>query len=121
MISAGTYSGSNTIPIAYAQITRDISYSDDESLYIFDRDLNFLGVIDEFISLRWRRKFFEAGEFELVVAPYENNIRLLQKDNLIMRSEYTEAAVIDTKSYSDDGKNVQLSVAGNFASYFLKR
>ena len=121
VISAGTYSGSNTIPIAYAQITRDISYSDDESLYIFDRDLNFLGVIDEFISLRWRRKFFEAGEFELVVAPYENNIRLLQKDNLIMRSEYTEAAVIDTKSYSDDGKNVQLSVAGNFASYFLKR
>lgn len=121
VISAGTYSGSNTIPIAYAQITRDISYSDDESLYIFDRDLNFLGVIDEFISLRWRRKFFEAGEFELVVAPYQNNIKLLQKDNLIMRSEYTEAAVIDTKSYSDDGKNVQLSVAGNFASYFLKR
>lgn len=121
VISAGRYSSTNTIPIAYAQITRDISYSDDESLYIFDRDLNFLGVIDEFISLRWRRKFFEAGEFELVVAPYENNLRLLQKDNLIMRSEYTEAAVIDTKSYSDDGKNVQLSVAGNFASYFLKR
>lgn len=121
VISAGMYSVSNTIPIAYAQITRDISYSDDEALYIFDRDLNFLGVIDEFISLRWRRKFFEAGEFELVVAPYANNLKLLQKDNLIMRDEYTEAAVIDTRSYSDDGTNVQLSVSGNFASYLLKR
>ena len=34
-------------------------------LNVYDRDLNFLGVIDSYSSLRWRRKYFEAGEFEL--------------------------------------------------------
>lgn len=122
VISAGRYSSTGTIPITYSQISRELTYSNDESLYIFDKKLNFLGVIDQFISLRWRRKYYEAGEFELIVAPYQNNINLLsKKDNIIIRQDYNEAALIDTVEFNDDGNNVQLKVSGNFLSYLTKR
>lgn len=122
VVSAGRYSGTNTIPITYSQISRELTYSNDESLYVFDKELNFLGVVDQFISLRWRRKYYEAGEFELVVAPYQNNINLLsKKDNIIIRQDYNEAALIDTIEFNDDGNNVQLKVSGNFLSYLTKR
>ena len=48
-------------------------------LYIYDRDLNFLGVIDTYTSLRWRRKYFEAGEFELHLTASKYNMALLIK------------------------------------------
>lgn len=121
VVSSGRYSNSKTVPIMYCEITREVSYSNDESLYVFNKNLDFLGVIDSFISLRWRRKYYEAGEMELVVAPYKNNIRLLQKDNIIIRKEYSEAAIIDTKDYNDDGTNVELTVTGNFLSIITKR
>ena len=34
-------------------------------LYIYSPDIELQGVIDGFSSLRWRRRFFEPGEFEL--------------------------------------------------------
>lgn len=122
VVSAGRYSSTGTIPITYSQISRELTYSNDESLYVFDKELNFLGVVDQFISLRWRRKYYESGEFELVVAPYQNNINLLsKKDNIIIRQDYNEAALIDTIEFNDDGNNVQLKVSGNFLSYLTKR
>lgn len=122
VISAGKYTATGTIPIAYADTTREISYSEDDALYIFDKNLNFKGVIDEFISLRWRRKYYEAGEFELVVAPYENNLKLLmEKDNIIIRQNYTEAALIDTISINESNNNIELNCSGRFLSYVTKR
>lgn len=120
VITSGFYS-SGTIPIVYSEITRELSYSTDNSLYVFDKYLNFLGVIDEYISLRWRRKYYEAGEMELCVANYKNNLKLLRKGNIIIRQNYTEAAIINLREYDDDGTNVMLKVSGNFLSFLLKR
>lgn len=121
IVSAGRYTATQTIPITYSEITRELSYSSDDSLYVFNKNLELVGVIDNFISLRWRRKYYEAGEFELVVAPFENNLKCLQKGNLVIRKDYTEAAIIDTKEYHDDGNNIELKVSGNFLSYLLHR
>ena len=62
-------------------------------LYIYDRDLNFKGVIDIYTSLRWRRKYFEAGEFELHLQATESNIHLFKRDSIIVRSESEEAGL----------------------------
>lgn len=122
VLTCNRLSTTGNTPILYSQISRELTYSSDESLYVFDKNLNFLGVVDQFISLRWRRKYYEAGEFELIVAPYQNNINLLsKKDNIIIRQDYNEAALIDTIEFNDDGNNVQLKVSGNFLSYLTKR
>ena len=60
------------------------------SLNVYDRDLKPLGVIDSYSSLRWRRKYFEAGEFELSLNLTKNNFKLLNYDNIIVRSDLTE-------------------------------
>ena len=122
VVSGGKYSSTNTAIITYSKVTREVSYSDnDDALYVFNDKIELLGVIDEFISLRWRRKYYEAGEFELVVAPYAKNLELLKKGSIIIRKNYTEAAIIDTKEYDDDGHNIELSVSGRFLSYLLHR
>ena len=46
---------------------------------------------------------------------------LSKKDNIIIRQDYNEAALIDTIEFNDDGNNVQLKVSGNFLSYLTKR
>lgn len=121
VVTANRYVNTNAIPILYSEISRDVNIAEDSSLYIFDKNLNFVGTIDEFISLRWRRKYYEAGEFDLVVAPFENNIEYLKKDNIIIRNNYTEAAIIDTLEFIDDGNNVEIKASGNFLSYLMKR
>ena len=109
-------------PIMLCQVSREVEYSGNEALYVFNKNLELLGVIDQFISLRWRRKYYESGEFELVVAPYANNLGLLfEKDRIIIRQDYTEAGIIDTVELTDDGNNVQLSVSGKFLSYLTNR
>ena len=90
-------------------------------LYIYDTYLNFKGVIDTYKSLRWRRKFFEAGEFELHLQANDRNIKMLKKDTIIIREDSQEAGFIIGIEINDDGKSTELIVTGRFLSYFLYR
>lgn len=94
------------------------------SLNVYDRDLNFLGVIDSYSSLRWRRKYFETGEFELSINPTINNYRLLNYDNIIVRSDLTENdefGIIESWKIKDTGEKVTISVYGKFGLSLLNR
>lgn len=93
-------------------------------LNVYDRDLNFLGVIDSYSSLRWRRKYFEAGEFELNINPTANNYRLLNADNIIVRSDLTENdefGIIDSWKFKEDKEKLTITVYGRFGLYLLNR
>ena len=46
---------------------------------IYDRDLNFKGVIENHTSLIWTRKYYEPGNFEIHAPITEQNLRLLAK------------------------------------------
>ena len=86
-------------------------------LNVYDRDLKPLGVIDSYSSLRWRRKYFESGEFELSLNPTPNNLKLLNYDNIIVRSDLTENdefGIIESWKFNDDGEKVTISVYGSF-------
>lgn len=90
-------------------------------LYVYDRDLNFLGVIDEYKSLRWRRKYFEAGEFELHLKVTAENIKLFQLDNIIVREESEESGFIKSILLTESDNSTELVVIGRFLSYLLYR
>lgn len=94
------------------------------SLTIYDRDLNELGVIDNYSSLRWRDKYFEAGEIELHINNSNNNRKLLAKDNIIVRSDLPEGenfGIIETWKFNDDGQKVSIVVYGSFGLSLLER
>lgn len=90
-------------------------------LYIYDRDLNFKGVIDIYSSLRWRRKYFESGEFELHLQMTEKNKSMFQKDDIIVRENSTEAGFVEGIEIIEDDKKSELVITGRFLSYILHR
>lgn len=94
------------------------------SLTVYDRDLNELGVIDNYSSLRWREKYFESGEIEIHINNSANNRKFLVKDNIIVRSDLTEddpPGIIETWKFQDDGNKVTIVIYGSFLLSLLER
>lgn len=95
--------------------------NDLECIYIFNTEMELQGIIDSFISLRWRRKYFEAGEFEIVIAPDPNNIDLIKSDNIVVRNNSIEAGIIENININDDGTQIEITISGRFLSAILER
>lgn len=123
VITSHHFSGTNTIPLHLLNLSRELSADseEDSSLFFFDKELNMLGIVDYFISLRWRRKYFEAGEFEIVLPVNEYTLQFIDTDVIVMRNNYTEAGIIETIEYSDDGTNEEVTLSGRFLSSLLER
>jgi len=64
-------------------------------LYIYSPAIELRGVIDVYSSLRWRRRFFEPGEFELHAPASAENIAMLAENNIIHRVDRKEAGIIE--------------------------
>lgn len=122
VITAHHYASSGTIPIHVLHLSRELSTNnEDSSLFFFDKNLEMLGIVDYFISLRWRRKFFEAGEFEIVLPVTDYIMRFVSTDVIVMRNNYTEAGIIETIEFSDNGTNEEVTISGRFLSSLLSR
>lgn len=90
-------------------------------IYVYDKNLNFIGIIDFFSSLRWRRKYYDYGEFELHIPINDQTKKFLAKDNIIIREDAIEAGIIESIKISDDSKKVEATVIGRFLSSILTR
>lgn len=123
VITAYRYSSTGTIPIYILNLTRELSADseEDSTLFFFDKELNMLGIVDYFSSLRWRRKYFEAGEFEIVLPVNDYVMQFIDKNVLVMRNNYTEAGIIETIEFSDNGTDEELIISGRFLSSLLER
>ncbi|WP_392486752.1 siphovirus ReqiPepy6 Gp37-like family protein [Haloimpatiens sp. FM7315] len=91
-------------------------------LYIFNRDLNLIGILDTFTSLRWIRRYFESGAFELHCDLNEETLKLLQRDSIIYKKDDLEAGYIETRQLKirQDGQEY-LEVRGKFLISYLDR
>lgn len=81
-------------------------------LYVFDKDIKLIGILDSFISLIWVRRFSSSGSFELYVPATEKYQNLLQKHRFIMRSDCDEAVYINSiieKWDEDNGRCIIVS------------
>lgn len=88
---------------------------------IYDRDLNFKGVIENHTSLIWTRKYYEPGNFEIHAPITEQNLRLLAKGNIISKRGSSEAGVIeDIENEESDLKN-EITAKGRFLSSYMDR
>ena len=63
-------------------------------LFIYDRQFNRLGTIDNHTELLWTRKYYECGEMELHCPVTPANMELLKPGNIVTKGDRTEAAVI---------------------------
>lgn len=89
-------------------------------LYIYNPDIELQGVIDGYSSLRWRRRLFEPGEFELHCKASPENLALLAEDNIIHRLDRDEAGIIEgiTIATADSGGD-EITATGRMGSSML--
>ncbi len=91
-------------------------------IYIFTEDLNFIGVIDSFISFRWVRRYHKAGEFELHLSLTNKGLSMLKKNYIIYKKGDAEAGVISYRELKQDSKGKEaLVIKGSFLTGYLSR
>lgn len=91
-------------------------------LYIFEKDLNLKGIVDNFISLIWIRRFYKPGEFQLVVPGTIDNFKLLTEGSIIYKKGSKEAGYIITRQIDkrSTGEEV-LTVKGKFVTNYINK
>lgn len=91
-------------------------------IYVYTRDLELIGIIDVFSSLRWRRKYYDSGEFELHILLNDQTSKYLKKDNLIIRDDAIEVGIIESFAINDSSEDgVEVIIYGRFLSSILDR
>ncbi|MDQ7095939.1 siphovirus ReqiPepy6 Gp37-like family protein [Desulfosporosinus sp. PR] len=91
-------------------------------LYIFNRNLEFIGLLDAFTSLQWTRRYAKAGDFELHCALTRDALSLLTRENILWKKGDPEAGYIEYRNLDQDADgNETLVIKGKFLSAYLNR
>ena len=91
-------------------------------IFIFNPSIELIGVIDEFTSLIWSRRYYKSGEFELHLSPTEDNLNLLVKENIVYKKGDSEAGYIETKQIEVDNKGQEfLQIKGKFITNYIEK
>lgn len=89
-------------------------------LFIFNREIEFQGIFESYYSFIWRRKYHQAGEFELHCLLTDNTLKLLKKGNIITKKDDLEAAYITYRNLTQDEEGQEvLEVRGHFLTNYL--
>lgn len=87
---------------------------------VFDREMIPIGIIESITSFIWTRRYWDVGEFKLLVPYTKNHIKLLVKNNLLMKRKDTEVAEI---RYIRISKNIdgleEIEVQGKFLTNWI--
>jgi hypothetical protein len=91
-------------------------------VYIHDENtLKKIGLIDDFTSFVWNNKYYEAGDFEIIVPLNIHNLNLLKRNRFITRPELKEIAIIETVSAYSQNNTEEIKITGTMAQSLLSR
>lgn len=95
-------------------------------IYVYDRGINLLGMVETFTSLQWQRWFYKPGEFELICnipqidADAATLLSLLQKGHIVWPKGKDEAGYIYYVHPAMDGNGAEtLDVKGKLLTGYL--
>jgi len=88
---------------------------------VYDREMEFQGIIENQTSLIWTRKYFEPGVMEIHVPITNDSLWLTRKGNLIWMRGCNEAAVIEDRKLEESGRRNEITVKGRFLSSYMDR
>ena len=78
-------------------------------LHIFDEDINLIGMLDNYISLKWTEDYFDRGSFTLVCGDTEKNIKLLQENYFIYKKGKNTAMIIRYIQYNNENHTIEVN------------
>ena len=89
---------------------------------IVDQSFNRLCVVDDFISFIWSRRYFDVGDFELVISMASSSRQYMLEGNYIVRDGIGEAGIIEHVGITVDltGQETMV-ITGRFLSSIIGR
>lgn len=91
-------------------------------LYVKDRSFKTIGVIDEYTSLIWTKRYWEYGDFEIYVHANIDLLNVLQIDNYICRNDDDTVMIIEKIQITTDAESGNFFVVtGRSAESILER
>ena len=89
-------------------------------LYIYDTSLELLGIIDEISAMIWTRRYWECGEFSLLVPMTPRHTSLLQNGRLIARKDTDEMGQVRYLTVTKDENGLeQIEVQGKLLTHWI--
>lgn len=90
-------------------------------LRIYDAEFNFLGITENQTSVIWTRRYYESGEFNVVLPITDDNIRLYQIGNIVAKRDSIEAGVIEDLQIHESYDEHSITASGRFLSSYMDR
>ena len=88
---------------------------------IYTASMDFSGIVDNFSSLQWNRKYSEPGSFELHCPITEANTALLHRGSLVWKKGAKEAGVIEYLKMEETANKAEITAKGRFLSSYMDR
>jgi len=89
-------------------------------LFILNNDRVLSGIVESFEYLRWTRRYFSCGSFELKAIATPENIALLKVGNYLWKNDDGECGVIERLEMTMTDHEM-ITVGGRFATSILAR
>lgn len=88
-------------------------------LLLLDKNFEISGLIDDFSSLVWNRKYYESGNFTL--QPNINNLKQFKNAKYIYCKDFSETAILETFNKKDTILGTQAIYTGRFLESILEQ
>jgi len=91
-------------------------------IYVLDNSLSVLGVVDEYQSLIWTERYYEAGDCEVYVKANKKNLDMFKTGNFItIKEQSTFCRITSVNIHTDANNGAWLIVKGKDARSILNQ
>ena len=91
-------------------------------IYVLNKELKRIGLIDNYVSIIWTTRYYEAGDFELYVPITDEFIDLLQMGYYLQTNNSDRTMIIETIKLDTDTENGNyMTVSGRSIESLLER
>ena len=90
-------------------------------VYVLDKNLVPIGVVDNYNSFIWTERYAEAGDFELTIPASRHAVELFQQDYYIKIKDSTELMIIESISIKTENNAQHMTISGRSLVSILDR
>ena len=88
---------------------------------IYTPDWKFISVLKDYISIVWTDRYYEAGDFELILPLSKENLQIYAPDNYIVCNQSDKVMIIEQVTTSASAEGYKMKVTGHSAEILLRR
>lgn len=88
---------------------------------IYTPDWKFISVLKDYISIVWTDRYYEEGDFELILPLTKENLIIYAKNNYIVCNQSDKVMIIEKIVTSVSSEGYKMKVTGRSAESLLRR